>query len=88
MPQPRYHFYRDELTRSYVLVDSQHPQVKPYESPPESAMLRLSDDQVLAILKGARHEEWLDRLVSSSFDKELIREHLKLVNKLVDQRVP
>jgi hypothetical protein len=68
-----------------VLVDLD--KVPPGDLPPPEAKRDLDDDEVLAIVKGAKASEWIEREVTSHFDKEIIRRQFGLMEKLIDTRL-
>jgi hypothetical protein len=75
----------DPARRCYVLYD--YTGVGLMEECPQNQQTFIPAEAVLAIVEAAKQDNWLQGLVQTQFDKELAREHLKLLNKLVD-RVP
>jgi hypothetical protein len=71
------------VRRGFVLYDYTGVGVGD-ECPPEQQTY-LHPDAVVAILEAAKQDNWLQGLVQTQFDKELTREHLKLLNKLTDK---
>jgi hypothetical protein len=80
---PRYKCWFDPMRRAYVLGDFHGVGI--FEEPPPEQQTLLDPDAVMAVLEAAKDDSWLGRLTETQFDKELTREHLKLMGKLVDK---
>lgn len=82
----RYVCHYDIASQLWKLVDrNKIPEASSGYETPREAITLLPTEAVLAIVQATQNEQFIENQVRNDFDKEVMREHLKIINKLIDQ---